>query len=207
MPVLTTPPVTQPPRLMTAAEFARLPDTRGLELDDGVLVDMRVGADSNLVAGEVYCHIRAFCGQGNAGRAIPPGTAFQCDPDHPDRVRKPDGGFVRAERMPARRARRTFICVRPDLAVEVVSPNDKAGRLERRVREYMRIGVPLLWVIYPETQTARVYRPSNDEQLIPPDGHLDGEEVLPGFRLPLADLFPPEPAAVASVDGPAPAGG
>ena len=197
MSTLAVPAVSVPPPLVTAAEFARLPDTRGLELEDGRLVEMKVGADSNLVAGDVYFHISSHCRQHQLGWAIPPDTAFRCFPSHPNRVRKPDGGFVRAGRMPTRRARRTFIEVVPDLAVEVVSPNDKAERVQRKVREYMAAGVPLLWVIYPDTQTARVHRPTNAEQAIPPDGHLDGEDVLPGFKLRLADLFPLDPPTVA----------
>ena len=198
MSTLTTPAAIPRPQVMTAAEFARLPDTRGLELDDGRLVEMRVGADSNLVAGDLYGHLWAFCREHGFGWAIPPDTAFQFFPRSPNRVRKPDGGFIRAGRMPARRARRTFIRVAPDLAVEVVSPNDKAEKVQRKVREYMGVGVPLLWVIYPDTQTARVHRPSNAEHAIPPDGFLDGEDVLPGFRLRLADLFPPDPPAGAA---------
>ena len=197
MSMLAVPTVTAPQRLMTADEFARLPDTRGLELDDGVLVEMKVGADSNLIAGDLYGYVRDYCREAGRGWAIPPDTAFQCFPEHPNRVRKPDGGYVRADRMPDRRARRTFIRVVPDLAIEVVSPNDKAEKVQRKVREYMAVGVSLLWVVYPDTQTARVHRPSNVEQGIPPDGFLDGEDVLPGFRLRLADLFPPEPPPAA----------
>ena len=185
MSTVAVPPMAAPRRLVTAAEFARLPDTRGLELDDGRVVQMKVGADSNLVAGDLYFHLSSHCRQHGLGWAIPPGTAFQCFPTHPNRVRKPDGGFVRA--------RRSFIQVVPDLAVEVVSPNDKAVKVERKIREYMGVGVPLLWVVYPDTQTARVHRPTNAEQAIPPGGYLDGEDVLPGFRLRLADLFPPDP--------------
>ena len=202
MSTLTTPAAATRQRLLTASEFARLPDTRGLELDDGLLVEMKVGADSNLVAGDLYGHLWAFCRKYGLGWAIPPDTAFQFFARYPNRVRKPDGGFIRAGRMPDRRARRTFIRVVPDLVVEVVSPNDKAEKVQRKVGEYMAVGVPLLWVIYPDTQTARVHRPSGAERAVPPDGFLDGEDVLPGFRLPLSDLFPPDPPAPEPVVSP-----
>jgi hypothetical protein len=57
----------------------------------------------------------------------------------------------------------------------------------------MELCVSLLWVIYSDTQTARVHRPTNAETMVLPDGYLDGEDVLSGFRMPLADLFPPDP--------------
>ena len=196
MSILSTPgaaPATE--QTMTADEFGRLPDTRGLELDDGRLVEMNVGADSNLVAGDLYGHLWSFCRQTRPGWAIPPDTAFRCFPRHPNRVRKPDGGFVRAGRMPGRQDRQTFVCVPPDLAVEVVSPDDKAEKVQRKVGEYMAVGVLLLWVVYPDSQVARVHRAVGSVTDVPVDGFLDGEDVLPGFRLRLADLFPPDPPA------------
>jgi Uma2 family endonuclease len=180
-------------KLLTADAFGRLSDTRGWELDDGRLVELKVGADSNLIAGEVYGHLWAFCRETRLGWAIPPDTAFQFFPAHPNRVGKPDGGFIRGDRMPGRSSRRTFIRVTPDLAVEVVSPNDKAEKVRRKAREYMDLKVPLLWVIYPGSGTALVHRPSGVMTDVAPDGFLDGEDVLPGFRLRLADLFPPDP--------------
>ena len=82
-----------------------------------------------------------------------------------------------------------YLTVVPDLIVEVVSPNDEAGKLRVKVADYKRAGVPLIWVIYPETRDAEVHRLGQPVEEIPPDGVLDGESVLPGFLLSLATLF------------------
>jgi Uma2 family endonuclease len=71
---------------------------------------------------------------------------------------------------------------------EVDSPGDVAERLDRKPADHRAAGIPLVWVIYPDTRTAWVYRGERAE-FIDADGALDGGDVLPGFRLPLADPF------------------
>lgn len=78
----------------------------------------------------------------------------------------------------------------PDLAVEVLSPNDLGEEVEQKVLEYLRSGLRLVWVISPATRTARVVRADGTTAWLREDGELDGEKVVPGFRCRLADLFP-----------------
>ena len=78
------------------------------------------------------------------------------------------------------------------MIVEVVSPNDLAGDVERKLREYREIGVPLIWIIYPETRTAHIYSIDGPSDYLLADQYLEGETVLPGFRIRLGDLFPAE---------------
>jgi Uma2 family endonuclease len=77
----------------------------------------------------------------------------------------------------------------PDLAVEVLSPEDSPREVLDKVGEYLAAGVRLVWVIDPRASRAVRYRSLTDVHEIGPDGNLDGEEVLPGFRCPLADLL------------------
>ena len=88
--------------------------------------------------------------------------------------------------------------IRPDVAVEVISPNDRVYDLEEKLEDYRAAGIPLIWLLYPPTRRVRVLRPEGPPTELGPDDELTGEEVLPGFRCRVADLFagPPrmEPA-------------
>lgn len=81
-----------------------------------------------------------------------------------------------------------WIRVVPDLAVEVVSPNDTAEKLSRKLRDYMDAGIPLVWVIYPGTRSGMAYRARTATPLLDKDA-FDGEDILPCFRLPLGPFL------------------
>jgi Uma2 family endonuclease len=104
-----------------------------------------------------------------------------------DTVRAPDVGFVAAARLPDGLPQQ-YIPFAPDLAVEVVSPNDAADDVHHKVQDFLRAGTRLLWVVYPRTRTADVHTSQGAHTLTSADT-LDGGEVLPGFSLPLRDLF------------------
>jgi Uma2 family endonuclease len=79
--------------------------------------------------------------------------------------------------------------VPPRLAVEVLSPNDQARRVSRKVMDYLRNGVPLVWLIDPEARTVTVYRPDKGPFLVEGDQELSAEDILPGFRCRAGDFF------------------
>jgi Uma2 family endonuclease len=79
--------------------------------------------------------------------------------------------------------------VPPLLAVEVLSPNDRADRVTRKITDYLRSGVRLVWLIDPEARTVTVYQPDKGPRLVEEGGELDGEDMLPGFRCRVADFF------------------
>jgi len=72
----------------------------------------------------------------------------------------------------------------------VVSPNDLAWEVDLKVTEYLQAGVPLLWVFYPDTRTVSVYRASGKTARLSAEDTLSGEDVLPGFTCPVAEVFP-----------------
>ena len=78
----------------------------------------------------------------------------------------------------------------PDLAIEVVSPNDLASDLDEKVEDYQKAGVELVWVIQPESRTVSVYRSDGSVSRLHQDDELSGEEVIPGFRCQVRSLFP-----------------
>jgi Uma2 family endonuclease len=85
----------------------------------------------------------------------------------------------------------------PDLAVEIISDSNTRREMDLKLREYFLAGTQLVWYIDPETHTAEAYTAPDVVTHVPADGALDGGDVLPGFRLPLATLFahlpPPKP--------------
>ncbi len=124
-----------------------------------------------------------------------------------DRNRIPDWSFVSYERWPKDQPYSltgNFRDVVPDIAAEVVSPTDSADDLLLKVREYLRGGVRLVWVVYPAAREVHAYRPgSRDVRVHFADDELDAGDVLPGFRTPVGPLFPPtEPPAAAGLTAP-----
>lgn len=108
---------------------------------------------------------------------------------NPDTVRAPDVAFVARERLPKEGVPKKFAEFPPDLAVEVLSPEDTASEVLRKVEEYLTAGVRLVWVVDPATQTVTVYRSLQDVKILTTEQELDGGEVLPAFRTPVAELF------------------
>ena len=102
----------------------------------------------------------------------------------------PDVAFATHERsaVPGRTERK-FLWTAPDLAVEVLSPDQPAGPFAHKLLFYLRHGVRLVWVIDPETRTIHVYRPDEDVQILRPGDTLAGEDVLPGFSVSVEALF------------------
>jgi Uma2 family endonuclease len=101
----------------------------------------------------------------------------------------PDVAFVSWDRLPGRVRPDEYIPVPPDLAVEVIAPSDEPGDIAKKQDLYRRAGVPLVWWVHPRHRTVAVYR---DGQLVAELGEgdeLDGEPVLPGFRLAVAEIF------------------
>ena len=84
--------------------------------------------------------------------------------------------------MPGDVSPKGWIRIPPDLAVEVVSPNDSAEELEEKLDDYRTAGVPLIWVIYPELRKVKIFRLDGPAGELREDGVLSGEDVIPGFR-------------------------
>src|SRR5262249_27138469 len=106
-------------------------------------------------------------------------------------VRYPDVCFISWEKLPdgeLRQEERILKSV-PDLAIEVLSESNTRGEMDRKRRDYFLAGIRLVWLINRKPQTAEVYTSPTDKKRISKNGSLDGGEVLPGFRLPLAKLF------------------
>ena len=181
-------------RRYTPADLLAMPDGNRYELVDGELVERDMSGLSSLVAGNVFRRVANHAEENNLGYPIAGDCGYQCFSFDPGRVRRPDGSFIRADRITLEELESGYVTVAPDLAVEVVSPNDLAHELIEKVDEYLRAGVQLVWVIDPQTRTVAVHRPDGSDSRLREQDELSGEDVLPGFRCPVRDLFPARPA-------------
>jgi Uma2 family endonuclease len=124
--------------------------------------------------------------------------------------RRPDVAFVSYDRWPRRRPvpnEETWSVV-PNLAVEVISPSNAADEVVKKVGDYFRAGVRLVWVVYPIERLVYVYRSAVEVRVLQVGDDLDGGDVLPGFRQPVRDLFEePGEAEPGAEEAPAPAAG
>jgi Uma2 family endonuclease len=173
----------------TPEDLLRMPDGDRYELVDGHLVQRAMGAESSRVAVILIRLLDAHAHTNRLGRVFATDCGYQCFPDHPNRVRYPDCSFVALGRLPGDRPPQGHVHIAPDLAVEVVSPNDVACDVEQRIEDFLRAGVQLLWVVYPNTRRVLVFRPGGHVSRLNETEELTGEDVLPGFRSPLAEVF------------------
>ena len=177
-------------RFMTADEFFMMPNDGQLhDLIDGEVRTMsHPGGLHGEVAGEAFRLLSNHVKAHGLGRMYAAETGFLIRRD-PDTVRAPDVGFVRRERLAEIVDRRKYVPFGPDLAVEVESPNDRPGEVAEKTRDWLAAGTRLVWNIDPESRTATVHRPDAPAIALTEDDFLDGEDVVPGFRCRIADLF------------------
>jgi len=185
-------PTAAPPKPMTAEEFYELSGDKYklAELVCGEVVEvMPSGGEHSEVGFVLGAAVLAHVRSARLGTCTKADGGFVLSRD-PDTVRCPDVGFIRADRLPGGRTPRGFILGAPDLAVEVVSPSQYSSDTLDKVRDYLEAGTRLVWVIDPDKRVAYVYRSDMPVRFIREDGVLDGEDVLPGFTLPLAEVLP-----------------
>lgn len=173
---------------MTAEQLFASPSLGRCELVRGELVMMSpAGFEHGVIAGEIYGHLFNFVKQNRLGVVTAAETGFKIS-QNPDTVRAPDVGFIRTDRVPKVRTRGYFAGP-PDLAVEVVSPDDRAGEVLAKVQDWLTAGCRAVWVVDPTSQTISVYRGSRETALLTVDDELTDDDILPGFRLPVAEVF------------------
>ncbi len=176
------------PRI-TPEELLKLPDGERYELVDGELVEGVMSFESVWVATLLCLKLNEFVLPRGLGFVAGDGLGYQCFEDS-DKVRRPDASFVRSGRLTVNQFESGHCHIVPDLAVEVVSPNDLFYDVERKANEYLAAGVKLVWVLNPDSQTIFVYYPDGTMAHLNRNDILDGEAVLPGFQCPVTSLFP-----------------
>jgi Uma2 family endonuclease len=177
------------PAILEPEDLLRIPDGDHYELIDGRLREKHMGAESDEIGGLLLTHFNNFIRQRKLGRAYPSQTGFQCFANKPKQVRMPDTSFVALDRLPDGRSPDGYITVAPDIAVEVISPNETYEEVEAKVADYRSAGVKLIWVISPKSRTVLVRRLDGTCAELDETGTLSGEDVLPGFTCAVSELF------------------
>jgi Uma2 family endonuclease len=162
------------------------------ELVDGVLIEKALGFPESVVTGGVLAEVANFVRRHELGIVTGPGGPVRLSRGL---VRIPDVAFFAWAKLPGHTIpARPIPALVPDLAVEVLSAGNTRGEMERKLREYFLAGVRLVWLIDPAKRNARAYTDPGTSRRVGEAGTLDGGDVLPGFALPLRELFARLPA-------------
>lgn len=178
-------------RLVTAEEFARIPDDdHRYELVEGRVVRMsppgsRHAVLATHIAARLHAHARAH----RLGAVMTPG-GFKIASE-PDTVREPDVAFVDGRRIPASGVPDGFWPGPPDLAVEIRSPGDRSPEIASKIRDYLEHGVRLVWIVDPKERTVAVHRPEMPPVTLGGQDVLDGGDVVPGLACAVERIFDP----------------
>ena len=173
------------------AEAVQREGNRLCELVDGVLVEKPMESLKSLVAIEVAFALRRYLEEHPLGVVLGADGLLQIGPKL---VRGPDVSFISWERFPERTlpTERVWAVV-PDLAVEVLSPENTSAEMARKVNDYLTAGTKVVWIIDPATRTAVVHSAGGpgtaSPAVIDASGELHEGEALPGFLLKLATIF------------------
>jgi Uma2 family endonuclease len=174
---------------ITPEQLAAMPNRKDYELVDGQLVERHMGNKASWVAFNLAMLLHEFVNKRKLGWVFCGDTGFRLDPNRPNTVRKPDVAFVKFGRLEGEEPSDAYDRLAPDLAVESISPNDTVRELEEKLEEYLGSGVRLVWVINSELRTIKALRPDGSIVQLKNGDTLSGEDVLPGFRCKVSDLF------------------
>jgi Uma2 family endonuclease len=175
--------------LLTAEDLFRIPGDEPWELWEGKLRRVPgAGALASGIAGCVGMHLSLFVRPRKLG-VVTAANGGYILARNPDTVLIPDAGFVRWERIPGRVIPVEFCPFPPDLAVEVLTFWNVPGDVEAKTWHYRKACVPLLWWVDPNRRAVGVYRTGEFAAELGEGDTLDGEDILPGFTLPVSEIF------------------
>jgi Uma2 family endonuclease len=174
---------------ITGEALARIPNLGPCELVKGKIV---LGSPTGARHGgseSRFCHVlQSFVMPRKVGEVLVGEVGIYTGRD-PDTVRGADVVFISNERYARRAREKAYLDVAPELVVEVLSPRDRPKDILRKIEEYFACGVLRVWIADPAARTIRVHRSPRESMLLRGDDELTGEEVLPGFKVRVAELF------------------
>ena len=187
---MTTAKTNEASQLLTADDLLRLysEGVRG-ELIRGVLSKtMPTGQEHGEIAMLFGFRLGNFIYPRKLGRLLGSDAGIRLERD-PDTVREPDVAFISAEKLPLGTRNPSYAEVVPDLVVEIVSPGDSRAAVNDKALMWLRFGVRLVWVVYPESRSVEVFRNGQSVVTLDENDALDGGEVLPGFSCQAREIF------------------
>ncbi|MHC4224232.1 MAG: Uma2 family endonuclease [Planctomycetota bacterium] len=171
----------------TAEQLLRAGDIGRCELIRGELRMMEfAGSQHGRIAATLGCQLASHVMSKQLGYVVAAGTGFVLS-RAPDSVRAPDVGFVRAARPPG--PKRGYYEGAPDLAVEVLEPNDRPGYVREKVAEWIEAGTLAVWVVDPRKRTVTVHESGQDPSVFGEADLLSGGDLLPEFELAVREVF------------------
>lgn len=170
--------------MQSAAEITLDPE-RSYEVVDSDYVGKEIpAARHSEICGLLTVELGIYLKANNLGRLYPE-ASFQIGKNE----RIPDLAFVAKDRIPPEGPPETKWLIVPDLAVEVISPNDFYEKVHAKALEYLSAGVKQVWIVSPENQTVTIYRSATNIMAFPPESALVSQDLLPGFRCSLREIF------------------
>jgi Uma2 family endonuclease len=174
--------------ITTAEELFHTPGLGRCELLRGELIMMSpAGSEHGMIALQVGRLLLEFVKSQGLGVVLGAETGFRIA-GNPDTVRAPDVAFIQRDRVGGRLPK-GFFPGAPDLAVEVLSPDDRAGEVLDKVQDWLNAGSVAVWIVDPKTQTVTVYGADRKAVMLTSCDVLTGGDLLPGFSTPVAELF------------------
>ena len=183
--------VDAPQRIWTETELQALPEDGFIhEVVNGELVmSPKKNFQHENIFDRLYPAISAFNRQHKLGAVRGSSAGYWMNNRN---CRAPDISFIPKARLQAldfSPNSRRFFPGAPDLAIEILSPGNSRSEMDARIQDFFSSGTQLVWIINPDTESVEVCHSVIRRALIGPGGFLDGENLLPGFRFPIADLF------------------
>ena len=176
--------------ITTAEELLNAGDIGRCELVRGQLNSMTPASfDHGAITNELAFHLTRHVKEHQLGRIYAAETGFILT-RNPDTVRAPDVAFVRSDRVPKTRTT-GFFDGAPDLAVEILSPNDRAPAVLAKVQDWLGAGCQAVWVVDSSSQTISTYELNRSARILGADDNLTGGNIVPGFDLKVSEVFRP----------------
>jgi Uma2 family endonuclease len=176
--------------LMTAEELLQLP--RGefrAELVNGELITMPLaGLPHGRIAMRLGAPLAQFVWDNDLGEAYGVDTGFKLT-SNPDTVLGPDVSFISKERLEEVGEIKGYWPSAPDLAVEVLSPGDRPGKVKTKISQWLGFGTKQVWIVDPKLWTVTIYRSLTDIVTFTRGEYLEAPDLLPGFRISLERIF------------------
>ena len=176
--------------LMTAEELMELPDDGfRYELINGELEKMPPpGSPHGRIAFQLSVYLGQFILEHGLGQGFATDTGFKLT-SNPDTVLAPDFAFVTNERFAEVSVTEGYGAGPPDLAVEVLSPSDRPGKVKQKISRWFSFGTKQLWIVDPKHTSVTVYRSPSDATTFSGSDYLEAQDLFPGFRLSLDRIF------------------
>jgi Uma2 family endonuclease len=179
-------------RFTTEDELLRMPDGARYELIEGELRQMSpTGYEHGKATGRFHGFLSVHVWSNNLGDVLAAETGFVIarTADGRPTVLAPDVAFVAKGRIPADADTRRYLELAPDLVVETLSPSDTAREVEEKVAMWLSAGVRVVLTLDPASRSVKVHRSENDIICLSDEDELDLEDVVPGFRCRISDIF------------------